>query len=324
MTMGWLCLLLSLCTLTFAQSVWDGHPCEVFAIRREGVVFLRIDTIDTQKVVIPDQFVMTVDTVRSTEFIFNDQYIFSLVKTQNSAEQVLIRKRRVDEATGLWVVPRPVRSRVVEGMWATDKDGNRFNVATLGLWELREYMKDVNRDSLEFQGISDPFADTIKYNTAGQICSGPDDTNPACLSVMDDLFEVISATASAPAVEYFASLRDSDVVFPEAGEEGYDGVVQTITVKESSIWDESYLENAQGYRPGEAGFRFTDDEVEDVFWIEAKKVDKHEILPGLAWTVFGWRGGQVLDFELENGRLVDGHIVVGPFPNTDPNDVVHY
>jgi hypothetical protein len=74
---------------------------------------------------------------------------------------------------------------------------------------------------------------------------------------------------------------------------------------------------------GQAGFRFTDDEVTEVFYLRSAPIEDYEVSPGVHVTLNGWGGGNVIDFEFgDMGALIGGKIVVGPFPDTDPNDVV--
>jgi len=72
-------------------------------------------------------FVLTVDTVRTTEFILNDQYVFSTVN-DGETDQVVIRKRNIDDSTGLWIVPRPLRAQMIDSENAVGADGELINV----------------------------------------------------------------------------------------------------------------------------------------------------------------------------------------------------
>jgi hypothetical protein len=78
------------------------------------------------------RFVLTVDTIRGTEFIFNDEYIFATVN-DGETDQVVIRKRNVDESTGLWIVPRPLRSQMIDSENAVGSDGEPINVVSSSL-----------------------------------------------------------------------------------------------------------------------------------------------------------------------------------------------
>lgn len=87
--------------------------------------------------------------------------------------------------------------------------------------------------------------------------------------------------------------------------------------------DYQTLSNENGKIPGRAGFRLTDSEVEDVFYLAASHVEDFEVTPGVALHIQGWVGGQVIDFTFgTDGALTGGKIVVGPHPESDANDVV--
>ncbi len=76
----------------------------------------------------------------------------------------------------------------------------------MGLWELREFLKERNSDNLELQGITDPFLDQIRYDSTGHVCHD-DESSVNCISVWEELFEVLMATATEPAQDYLASLK---------------------------------------------------------------------------------------------------------------------
>lgn len=113
------------------------------------------------------------------------------------------------------------------------------------------------------------------------------------------------------------------------GDEGYAGQVKSIWAVEEPVIVEGSrpvsLTNEKGVAPGWPRFRLGDEEVQDVFVLEAVEIEDWEVTPGVTIPVHGWRGGKVYDYAFDsNGWLRQGHVIVGPHPDTDVNDVVHW
>lgn len=107
----------------------------------------------------------------------------------------------------------------------------------MGLWELREFLKERNGDNLALQGLTDPFSDAIRFTQDGEVCH---DGEPSenCLSVAEELFETLSATASAPAQEYFESLRTVDSV--DVTPAGKSGEIERLTFQAMTVMKAAY------------------------------------------------------------------------------------
>jgi hypothetical protein len=76
----------------------------------------------------------------------------------------------------------------------------------MGMWDLRELLAERNSDNLALQGITDPFLDQIRYDQTGKVCHDAE-ASINCMSVAEELFSVLFATATEPAVDYFDSLK---------------------------------------------------------------------------------------------------------------------
>jgi len=88
----------------------------------------------------------------------------------------------------------------------------------MGLWELREFLKEQNGDNLELQGLTDPFLDQIRYDSTGRVCHDAE-ASVNCISVAEELFEIQFATATEPAQDYLASLKADASPIINAGNE---------------------------------------------------------------------------------------------------------
>jgi len=285
--------------------------CEKFDIRLSGQTLIALNS-DTKTFEITND--LELGSVASNQIIMGD-YLLGVHNVLGEA-QLGLRKRKVDLDTGKNHVPRAIRGFAHNG--TTVIYDHEFRDATeFSLAELRDFMREVLAAQLAYEGHNDPFNLAARFTSAGEWCK---DTNPLadCVATRDDIFELISTEESRTVLLDYQALWERT---PQPGDADYEGAISSLSVYEAPDRGTT-LSNGGGVLPGGPQFRFSDEEVEEVFWLEAVELEAYEVTPGVNIAINGWRGGQVYDFAFSNGALTSGSFIVGPHPVSDPSDLI--
>jgi hypothetical protein len=170
--------------------------------------------------------------------------------------------------------------------------------------------------------LSDPFADRRRFDPQGHECTCRLAYVCDCIPVEEDLFEDLSGLDTDYARQYYGQQ-----LHPVTGDPEDDGLIRNVTLADTIVdeYNEHIAFNEHGVRNGQPRFRFKDEEIEEVYFLCAKKQRNHEIHPGRSMEIWGFRGGRVHDYRFdESGNLIDGFVIVGPYPETDINDRVYF
>jgi hypothetical protein len=235
-----------------------------------------------------------------------------------------------------YVIPRSIRVLVDCDGNLTLRDGTIVSAKTISIYKLFNFMKlRVNMKNVyDIYGnlITNPFMDNRRYDAFGNLCGC--DQLCDCKIMYEDMFIDLGGQTTDYTDEYYCkNLR------PVSGWMGYKGNIKEIelagtrassrTVVVNVFSNEQQatttLINEHGTVDGEPQFRLTNNEVEDVFFQEARPLYNFNRYPGKQDIIWGLRGGKVEDPVFNKyGDLLGGFVVVGPNPSTDRNDVVYY
>ncbi|CAH1780542.1 unnamed protein product [Owenia fusiformis] len=305
-------------SITPVCDLWSNLDIDIGDI--EPVSTTNIPNIQANYIFLSDEFLLSVNDAGS--WLGEGSYIRHNL---NKTTKVGFLQRRRDPITNDFHVPRAIRRYIID-----DKvryNGKRLNPAKMSISDLYGFMSslEIFQDSEKI----DPFRDHRRYDPSGNFCHCEIEADCDCVISQDDMFKDLSGTSTDYCNEYYNTpLR------PISGDEDWigaykrkaDDLLYEFQHGRTDIFHEEVLVNKQTDRiSGQPKYRFSNEEVEEVFYLEARIQRNFEVHNGVSMEIWGWRGGKVEDFKFdEYGNLINGFIVVGPHPRTDYNDVVYY